>query len=159
VYKRQGLGGELEWLHAYWCGLKKQPYALRSDIDPLDFPHLLPRMAIIERVEHHAGETFRYRLAGTEITQRTGRDPTGKTFHDLYSGAYLRQALSVYQDIIATGMPHRSTRRFAIDGLDGTLYYERLILPLSTGGDRIDQFLLMIGIISQDATPDRNGSF
>ncbi|MCR9254572.1 MAG: PAS domain-containing protein [Alphaproteobacteria bacterium] len=146
-------------LFEYWLEGGQGRVPLRSQIDPLDFPQSLPRVAVIEKVDGPNGETFRYRLAGTEIVRRSGRDPTGKFFHELYRGDYLDEALVLYRSIAESGEPHWSRRRFPLSGAEGHLYYERLILPLSTDGGDADQFLLLIGVIEQDAHPDETGSF
>jgi hypothetical protein len=63
-------------LYRYWLSkrrLRRMP--LRSDIDPLEIPRLLPYVGIVEK----ADEGFRYRLVGTALAQQFGRDFTGKT--------------------------------------------------------------------------------
>lgn len=88
----------------YWRERKGDRIApLRSQFDPLDFHELLPRIAVIEVVDGETGSRFRYRLAGTEIAARGGRDPTGKFFEELYEGSYLETATEIYRGLIASG--------------------------------------------------------
>lgn len=115
----------------------------RCDIDPVDFPKQLPRVALVDVLDEAAGQHFQYRLTGTEIVARAGRDPTGKRFDELYSDDYLAQALETYRAIVQTGAPHYSRRVFPmVDGREH-LEYARLILPLAADGRRVDMLLLV----------------
>lgn len=56
----------------------------RRDIDPVDLPAvLLPHLLLID-VEHEPARRFRWRLIGTAITARLGRDMTGQYWNDIY---------------------------------------------------------------------------
>ena len=145
---------------AYWRDRKgESAVPLRNRFDPLDFPALLPRIAVIEVVESDGNARFRYRLAGTEIAARAGRDPTGKFFEDLYEGAYLESATSTYLELISSALPHYSQRVFPIGDGVSDLRYDRLILPFSSDGTKVDQFVLLIVVIEQTGTPIQTGSF
>ena len=145
---------------AYWRDRKgDSAVPLRSRFDPLDFPALLPRIAVIEVIEADEKVRFRYRLAGTEIAARAGRDPTGKFFEDLYEGSYLQSAVSTYADLIKSALPHYSQRVFPIGNGVSNLRYDRLILPFSSDGTKVDQFVLLIVVIEQTGTPVQKGSF
>lgn len=132
---------------------------LRSSFDPLQFHRSMPRMAIIERSGDAETPTFRYRLAGTEIARRAGRDPTGKRFDELYEGTYLETANQTYRDIAGSGQAHFSQRVYPIGDGDGDLRYDRLILPYSSDGSEVDQFVLLIVVVEQTASPRQDGSF
>lgn len=145
---------------AYWQARRGESgVPLRNRFDPLDFPALLPRIAVIEVVDVDGKVRFRYRLAGTEIASRAGRDPTGKFFEDLYEGPYLESATSTYVELMKSGVPHYSQRVFPIGNGVSDLRYDRLILPFSSDGVRIDQFVLLIVVIEQTGTPTQKGSF
>ncbi|WP_193183349.1 PAS domain-containing protein [Nisaea sediminum] len=132
---------------------------LRSSFDPLQFHRSMPRMAIIERSGPPDASVFRYRLAGTEIARRAGRDPTGKSFEELYEGNYLETANRTYREISESGQAHFSQRVFTIGGESGNLRYDRLILPYSSNGSSVDQFVLLIVVVEQDAPVKQVGSF
>ncbi|MEQ8585794.1 MAG: PAS domain-containing protein [Thalassobaculaceae bacterium] len=154
----------------------------RDGFDPATFRSMLPRIAVIEpcRVrdgrgtpapqEGDAGDaaanaagptenSFRYRLAGTEIVERAGRDPTGKTFDELYTGVYLETAKRTYEDIVVSRQPHFSQRVFPIGDGASALRYDRLILPFAKDGRTIDSFLLCIVVVEQTGTVQVEGSF
>jgi len=132
---------------------------LRSSFDPLDFHRSMPRMAIIERSGSAEAPTFRYRLAGTEIVRRAGRDPTGKRFEELYQGNYLVSATETYREISESGQAHFSQRVFPIGEGGGNLRYDRIILPYSSNGSSVDQFVLLIVVVEQDSPKKQEGSF
>ena len=124
------------WLYDYWQ--QRRPAGrlpARRDIDPADFPrHVLPRVAIIAVEPGERHYHYRYRLAGTEIAQRAGRDPTGKTFDELYQGDYLASARALYDELRGTGRPHFSQRTYPLADGESYLRYDRLILPLAADG-------------------------
>ncbi|WP_028794227.1 PAS domain-containing protein [Thalassobaculum salexigens] len=150
----------------------------RETFEPSDFRAMLPRIAVIEPClvldglpvepaapnpmsedDRPAERSFRYRLAGTEIVERAGRDPTGKTFHALYRDAYLSTAIRTYEEILAARVPHFSQRVFPIGDGTSELRYDRLILPFARDGQTIDSFLLCIVVVSQSGTVKVEGSF
>jgi hypothetical protein len=145
---------------AYWQDRRGETgVPLRNRFDPLDFPTQLPRIAVIEVVEADGKFRFRYRLAGTEIASRAGRDPTGKFFEDLYEGTYLESAESTYLELMKLGLPHYSQRVFPIGGGESDLRYDRLIVPFSSDGKNADQFVLLIVVVEQTGRPSQKGSF
>ena len=147
----------------------------RDAFEPAAFAAMLPRIAVIEpghvvngqwvtRTEELTDEatverSFRYRLAGTEIVERAGRDPTGKTFHELYRDGYLSSALQTYEEILSASAPHFSQRVFPIGEGANELRYDRLILPFAKDGRTIDSFVLCIVVVSQTGTATVEGSF
>ena len=144
----------------YWLARFK-PVGLpaRSDLDPLDFPSLLPRIALIDVLREPAGLAFRYRLAGTEIANRARRDPTGKRFDELYEGDYLAQAQAVYEEIAQSGLPHLSDRTYLVQNGREALDYHRLILPLASDGRTVDMLALLIAVIDQRRLDDALRAF
>ena len=97
------------WLFDYWQRLRPDAgLPSRKDIDPTDFPRLLPRIAVIAAEAAGGGIAYRYRLAGTEVVARAGRDPTGKTFAELYEGDYLKSATALYDERRRAAQPHFS---------------------------------------------------
>lgn len=149
------------WLYGYWQ--QRRPggrLPARRDIDPTDFPRqVLPRVAIIAVEAGEGGFHYRYRLAGTEIAQRAGRDPTGKTFEDLYQGEYLAGARTLYDGLRESARPHFSQRTYPLADGESFLRYDRLILPLANDGRSVDQFLLLIVVLEQGGEVHREGSF
>ncbi|RDD62637.1 PAS domain-containing protein [Ferruginivarius sediminum] len=146
-------------LYDYWQ-TKAPPGKLpaRKDIDPLDIPGMLPRIALIDVLREAEGVTFRYRLAGTEIVERAGRDPTGRRFDELYRGDYLVNAVNTYSHIVEAAAPHLSERTFPLVEGKEFLRYDRLILPLAADGRTVDMLILLIAVIEhrRDDRPSAN---
>jgi hypothetical protein len=107
----------------------------RGDIDPEELKPYLRHLFLIEVL---GGGTFRYRLVGTEITERYGRNSTGKTVREIYAG------LPAIADWL-TGMMLAVTERKRPVLAIGTLkmvgkehiFSESLHLPLSDDGDSV----------------------
>jgi len=120
-------------LAAYWSARRAgQTLPLRSDIDPLDMPRrLLPHLALAEPAGSN-DNTIRFRLVGTELVQRTGRDVTGKTSADIMQGAYRAYIEGLYATVIAKACPlyAETTRQWAEEG---TSRVRRLLLPVGDG--------------------------
>lgn len=149
------------WLYDYWCARKPAGgLPSRRDIDPAEFPKkILPRVAVIAVEQQDGRRCYRYRLAGTEIVSRAGRDPTGKSFEELYEGDYLETARALYDELCESGRPHFSERVYPIGDGESYLRYDRLILPLAADHKTIDQFLLLIVVVEQAGKLRREGSF
>lgn len=149
---------DLRLIFDYWTGLARASRLPgRADIDPLDFPKLLPRVALIDVVDAEDPVHFRYRLAGTEIVERAGRDPTGKRFDELYAGTYLDQALETYRAVVAERQPHYSQRVFPLYHGREHLTYSRLILPLAGDGTHVDMLLLVVSDLATHSDDDAPG--
>lgn len=118
-------------LAAYWSAKRSSnPLPVRSAIDPLDMPRrLLPHLALVESAGQET--SIRFRLVGTELVQRFGRDATGKTSRDLYGDCdYRRYLEQIYTDVMERAQPLYidHTRRFTAEG-SGRV--RRLLLPVA----------------------------
>ena len=135
-------------LYAYWHG-KRSGDRLpgRADVDPAELRQLLPRLALIDVLRGDQGPAFRYRLTGTEIVSRAGRDPTGKRFEELYSGDYLKTANETYRQVVETGRPHTSDRVYPLVPGREYMRYDRLLLPLAGDGVTVDMVMLLIVVL------------
>lgn len=92
-------------LFEYW-NHKRGRHAMpaRSDIDPVDMPHhVLPHLTILDVSEGAA--RARYRLVGTAIVRRFGRDPTGLRRDEIMTGAPLEYLVSITADMVSHRLP------------------------------------------------------
>lgn len=120
-------------LAAYWSAKRgADPLPPRHVIDPLDMPRrLLPHLALVEQTG--SGMQIRFRLVGTELVQRFGRDATGKTSTDLYAGNdYCRYLETIYDTVFAQAQPLfvETLRNWPEEG-HGRV--RRLMLPIAAG--------------------------
>jgi hypothetical protein len=143
-------------LYDYWRARQRSGrLPARADIDPADLRHLLPRLALIDVLREDHDLAFRYRLTGTEIVNRAGRDPTGKRFEELYSGDYLQTAHATYRQVVDTGRPHTSDRVYPLVPGREYMRYDRLLLPLAGDGVTVDMVMLLI-IVLEHSRVDRS---
>jgi len=155
---------DITFLLRYWLDRRdgdKPP--LRRSMDPADFPQLLPRIAVMEVARSRDGAIcFRYRLTGSEIVARIGRDPTGYYFSEIYEGEDLVQTERLYTHLHETGEAFASRTSYAVGRTEeNLLLYDRLILPLRSREelDRADQFMLLIVVVGQTGAFQPVGSF
>src|SRR3546814_12264962 len=58
----------------------------RADIDPLEFPPLLPNVILLDRIATPQGDRFRFRLAGTAVVDFAGQELTGRYLDEVQIG-------------------------------------------------------------------------
>ena len=124
----------LRFLLRYWTE-KRGPSAapLTTSINPLEMVPALGFIMLLDVIE--GGIDFRYRLYGTGIVERTGKDWTGKTVSDMAGSAFTALFYgAVYRASLARRLPvatvSTSPRHVAAQD------WSRIVLPLvdSTGG-------------------------
>lgn len=126
-------------LHDYWEA-KRGPRAFpaRADIDPLDLRDLLPNIFIIEVLAE--APHFRYRLSGSTVDEIHGQSLTGKSPRDIKTTEVAAMVEEQYHAALADRRPRCDHVKLL--ARDNTYWhYERLILPLSEDGERINMFL------------------
>lgn len=130
---------ELKALYDYWDGRRgARRMPARADIDPLDIPHLLRHLVLLETDE--VIENFRYRLYGTAVAEGFGEERTGKSFADLKHVDNIDEARAGYRSVHADGEPHYFPDR-AVSSLQHFTSYSRLLLPLSNDGRLVNMIL------------------
>jgi hypothetical protein len=107
-------------LYGYWraCAQSKR-IPSRFDIDPVDIPHLLPGLSLLDAGEEL--EALRYRLAGTRVREIYGTEITGRAVFD--SGLQHKREYwrSVYRKVIAEATPMQGAVRGPVSGRDHLL--------------------------------------
>lgn len=108
----------------------EQRLLARADIDPVDMPRfVLPYLALFDLVDH--GPRFRWRLAGTEVVNRFGRDPTGRMAEEVLSEDYLAFVTALVQQASRHEVPVYSVAAFRWEG-PRSMLVSRLYVPLGT---------------------------
>ncbi|MGF1630245.1 MAG: PAS domain-containing protein [Kiloniellaceae bacterium] len=128
----------LRALYAYWEGCRAgRLLPGRRDLDPLDIPQLLPNIMLIDVASE---VDMRYRLVGTALVGRMGRDITGLRVQDCYPGRNWEKILADYLYAIRKRRP--CLRRDVAGGPSSqSLADLRLLLPLAGDGERVDMLL------------------
>ena len=114
----------------------------RQDIDPLDFPELMPSILIVDVVPEGGVRRYCFRLFGTEHVEFNQRDLTGKFVDEVFSAEDTRKVHDAYDSIIETRTPHHWRSNIMLAGRE-FIHYERLMLPLASDGKTVDK---MIGV-------------
>lgn len=111
----------------------------RADIDPVDMPRAaLPYLVLLDVID--GGARFRWRLTGTEVVNRFGRDATGRYGEEVLSGEYLVFLTSLVQHVCRCRLPVYSHSVFRWD--EGrTMRTSRLYLPLGDDETGVTQIL------------------
>ncbi|MBI4724573.1 MAG: PAS domain-containing protein [Rhodomicrobium sp.] len=126
-------------LYDYWrtCA-QARPLPSRYDIDPVDIPHLLPGLSLLDVGQDL--DALRYRLAGTRVREIYGTEITGRAVFDTglqHKRDYWR---SVYRKVIEEGIPMQGVVRGSAAGREH-LFLIWLRLPLSGLSGRVERVL------------------
>jgi hypothetical protein len=126
----------LQALLEYWLGKRAgRRCPDKSDIDPTEIGRLLPDIILLDAAP--PGGEFRYRLAGTRVTQMVGREVRGLTQRELHDNATdpamqrgLARIEAEYAWVARAFAGGFRVSRLAVPGRDHVAL-ARLILPLS----------------------------
>ena len=130
---------ELRELYGYWRSKHRGDHLpVRADVDPLDIPRLLKHIAILEVVGE--AEDFVFALAGSRIEDVHGRALKGVSLQQLREEFEVSPSMDKYVEAVRTREPQyqdTNLKEF------GKAYWacRRLILPLSSDGERVDALL------------------
>jgi hypothetical protein len=137
---------KLEDLYRYWLSKKGRRTApARAEIWPEEMRRFLPHLFLVDVI----GEPprFRFRLVGTKVVEACGEDHTGDFIDDARLEARAGERIAEYR--IAAAERHPMVRSWDLPTKDERhLHCERLILPLSADGDRVD--MLLCGMAVED---------
>ena len=152
---------ELRQLFTYWSERRfgDRPPS-RSEIDPIDVPHLLPDLLLVD--VDWSGERLRYhyRLAGTRFTRFYGEEITGRWLDNLQLGSWLAFWESEYRAVVDRWEPRYGVDAAVWQGRD-FLRFEWLLLPLVAPSRRCEMLLVGVrfdgsdGFELQPASPER----
>lgn len=140
--------GTTHRLYAYWNEVRGDRLApQRFDIEPGRIGELLPETLI---VEHTLNAGYRFRLAGTRISERFGGEFRGRPFLELFAAeeaAVVARNLDVMARQGAVGLFHIHSS--TMDGSE--VLSELILLPLIHGPDQVDRYLGAWSIEPRDA--------
>ena len=131
-------------LFDYWSSKRQNPQGLvsRRDIDiPVDLPMLARIITIADVPNANLLETMRFRLAGTEVTSWMKKDITGLLVRTLYNDKDWAVLAGQLRKTILHEAPCLSRQRVEFVELQEPLIAERLLLPVTLSGERVDQVI------------------
>ncbi len=121
----------LQMLAHYWFSRRKPgDVPLRTAIDPLDFPALLPNIMLLDRVPSPDGDRYRFRLTGTHVALYTGRELTGCYLDQVLPAGYFDYVRLLNRTVQAECLPVYTSSLYHDEGdfVNGITY--RLVMPL-----------------------------
>jgi hypothetical protein len=139
AFRAQLILREQRELYDYWrASAGGRPIPSRFDIDPIDIPHLLPGLSLLDAGP--ALEALRYRLAGTRVREIYGAEITGRTVFEIGSRQKDSYWRAVYRQVIEDGLPMQGAMRGPAQGRDHIVLIW-LRLPLSGLSGAIERVL------------------
>jgi hypothetical protein len=120
----------------------------RTDFDPVDLSYILGHLLLMDVIGPPPWR-FRYRLIGSELTQRSGRDLTGRMVDELPESEYRTSVIAWHTAVVEQRTPRRSLTRRVIDRR--WQHYEILTMPLSSDGEAVD--MTVTGVYYIDEQP------
>lgn len=130
----------LQAFHDYWNQLRgPSPAPPRSAFDIIQVPRdLLPHLILLDVLDDR--KSFRYRVVGTEVVSRVGREFTGETVQEYYGLHEGPEVIDGYISVVEGRRPHVFTASLRSIGKD-FLTYDRLAVPLLGGSGAVEQIL------------------
>lgn len=123
----------------HWRQLRgSQKAPLRAQLDPAEIGYELSKLALTEIA--HEPFRVRYRVVGSNLTELYGGPMVGRYVGELYGPRIRDDATAAYRQVVETAERQYKRRRFRLFSI--AFGYDRLILPLSRTGERIDMALL-----------------
>ncbi|USG61918.1 PAS domain-containing protein [Sneathiella marina] len=133
-------------LRDYWLEKRRsRKFPARADIDPVEFPNLLPQIALVDVT--YDPLRFRYRLIGTTITAISERDATGHFIDENLYGERTENMLWAFKTCVHTKTPVAVREQVQFVKKERVVV-EVLVLPLGETDDRVDMALVCLEIIN-----------
>ncbi|WP_428247938.1 PAS domain-containing protein [Ferrovibrio sp.] len=126
----------------YWASKRSSRFAPhRDDISPIDLPRrLLPHLVIAELL--HEPFDVRFRLVGSHMAEKFGRDFAGERINDVMRDDYAAYIRGLFRRVFDTAGPVYSESPFRWDH-GGHGRTRRLMLPLTTDGSSVSQVMVL----------------
>ncbi len=127
-----------EILYSYWNEVRQGRLAPRRfDIEPAKISAILAETMILE---HTGPASYRFRLAGTRIVDRFGRELRGTDFLDLWRSEDRERVLSLLEQLAHDGGCGLLTFEGETTAGD-VVPFEAVVLPLIHTRDVVDRYL------------------
>lgn len=129
----------LRGLYRYWQELRgKGALPSRADIDPVRIPDVLQNIGLFDVEE--APRRYRIRLMGMQIVRWYGCDLTGRYLDEIDFGDRPVFTFALLDQVVEQRVAGHMTGEYTKQ--DGrTIRYERLFMPLSNEGTRVDMVI------------------
>ena len=114
----------------------------RADFDPSDLKYILGNLSLVDVAYNPL--RFRYRVYGTNLSERTGKEMTNKSVDDLPDATGAIRVKSHFIEVVESRAPtvFAGYHRFQDTGMPSDC--EALMLPLSSDGAVIDMLMTAV---------------
>ncbi len=129
---------KLRRLCQFWrelTAVRRLPY--RAEFSPEQLPFIIGQVSMIDVLGEPAG--FHFRLVGTKIEDRGRRGDHGKILDQIEPAAYRALLTKAYETVVAGAEP--VVQRLEFKEAPGRIWYERVVLPFTLGGERVEGLL------------------
>jgi hypothetical protein len=134
AFRAQLVISEQRQLYDYWLAKAAgEPMPSRADINPTDFPRLLPDISLIAIERETKRLRFRFRLAGTRLRDLYDREVTGLYLDEMDWGGQAGYWRAAHERVATTGRPAQGIVR-ELRTVKNHLVQFWLRLPLRTDG-------------------------
>lgn len=131
----------------YWqCLCGQRPMPARRDLNPADIPRLLPKLMLADvggESSHTQAPPIRFRLVGTEVVGRFGRELTGCCLSEIDYGDQADEVAALYRRVLDSARPQYA-RIDILQSHDRLLRTQQLLLPLSDDGTNVNMILAAV---------------
>ena len=133
---------EVREIVEYWLRIRP-PHALpgRQHFDPVDIPHLLSNVWLID--VGGSPMRFSFRLVGTGVVEYFGGDPTGRLLSDVFDRFEQTVAYKDFCRVVEERRPRWRRGTPVLFHLDKFSRIERVYLPLARNGEDVDMILCL----------------
>jgi hypothetical protein len=122
-----------------------RPIPARADFSPNDFRYVLGDLSLVDVIHRTSGLQFRYRVYGTNLVGRFGRELTGKSVDDIAHPEQARLARNHFEEVVAARRPIAYLRNHRFVDRETPNPCEVLVLPLSSDGENINMLISAFG--------------
>ena len=123
----------------------------RQHLDPIDIPHLLPNVWLVDVARDPY--RFRFRLVGTAVVEYAGEDNTGRWFDESLPGF----VPDVFIDLVETREPSWQRSASRMRPYKEYRELERVRLPLARDGTTVDMILCLTVFFDKEGNEIRKG--
>lgn len=138
-------------LYAYWASLRAgAQLPSRRRLNPADMKLLLPTVSLIDVQQRPLRNSYRVRLAGTELYLVYGGETTGRSLDDVYSPPALDYWRRELDQVVRERRPSVGCHSLDWRGL-GAMNLLWIRLPLASDGENVDMILGYDAIVGTSA--------
>jgi hypothetical protein len=134
----------------YWRQKAAGRLPRRAEIDPVDIPHLLPHVRLVDVEE--AGR-FRYRLVGSEARLHHATNPTGRYVDEALSPPAGPRIVALYEECVRERRPLYVEQEYVLPNGSGVRRLSKVLFtPIAEDGKNVSQVLVFHVVSAPSST-------